>query len=248
MNLRSIFFVIFNILFVSSIQCQVAPDDVIYLKSGTFLRGKIVDSVPGKSFRIALIKGKDTLEIQRNDISVITKEVAPNDPFSKYHDRNRVWIYFFMAEINAGFGQIRDDLVYNNTIKSQRSINLNVLNGFNINPYLQLGIGAGIDFWNKLVFVPVYADFRVTILQRNTTPFIFLNGGYSFGFLNSAPDGFGGVTAGAGGGVKIEISQNRILVISLGYRLQQTRQVQPNYPLMIHRDTQFIVLKMGLEF
>ena len=56
--MRKYVLVIGFILAVQFSTAQVMQDDVVYLNNGTFLRGRIVELVPGKSLKLSLAKGK----------------------------------------------------------------------------------------------------------------------------------------------------------------------------------------------
>jgi len=100
MCIRTILILLLSILFFSQLHSQKSQDDVVYLNNGTFLRGKIVEVVPGKSVKIAF-RGKDTLEIQMNDIKLIRKENVP-ETRPGYENGVKASGYTFIGELNLG--------------------------------------------------------------------------------------------------------------------------------------------------
>jgi hypothetical protein len=54
---------VFCFLLSSSCYSQNAEDDVVYMNSGAYLRGKIIELISGESLKIC-IANKDTLVVQ----------------------------------------------------------------------------------------------------------------------------------------------------------------------------------------
>jgi long-subunit fatty acid transport protein len=61
-------------------------------------------------------------------------------------------------------------------------VKLNVISGYQINPYFSLGIGVGLRYYfdEKTVLIPVFADFRVNFIDNKISPYLSLGIGYSF--------------------------------------------------------------------
>ena len=250
MSIRNFLIVVFTLLLSSHLSAQNSQDDVVYLNNGTFLRGKIVKLVTGKSLRLAF-NNKDTLEIPLSDVKLIRKENAPVVTNDNYKNSVRAWEYTCIAELNFGLGLLEGLDRYKDTARSQYSVLLSVVNGYTITPYIQLGIGTGLEFWMTRVFLPIYMDFRTNIYKSDNSPFMYLNIGYSLGWMQgNAGGGLGGAKVGIGAGAKFRIIKKQVMVLSLGYNLQQTRQWQVNNKVETKatRDAHFAIFKVGVIF
>ncbi|MDN0050556.1 hypothetical protein QVO10_14430 [Bacteroides gallinaceum] len=51
--------------------------------------------------------------------------------------------------------------------------------GFQFNPYLYVGAGAGIRLGDSYTAIPIYADVNYTMLKKKVSPFIDAKIGYS---------------------------------------------------------------------
>jgi hypothetical protein len=226
---------------------QETQVDVVYLKNGTFLRGKIIELIPDSSLKI-LLTGMDTLAIDMGDVKVIRKESLPVFEKAGYEDDVKVWGYTNITELSIGFGLAEGLDRYRDTAVGVGSVLLTTFNGFTFSPAIQLGIGAGIELWRSRGFLPFYLDLRSNILKRNNSPFFYVNVGYALGWMKGqAGMGFGGATAGVGAGVKVKVNKRRIMVFSLGYRFQQTRQWITTYGVETKAtlDSHFMNLRVG---
>ena len=52
--------------------------------------------------------------------------------------------------------------------------------GFQFNPYLYVGAGAGIRLGDSYTAIPIYADVNYTMLKKKVSPFIDAKIGYSY--------------------------------------------------------------------
>ena len=55
--------------------------------------------------------------------------------------------------------------------------------GFQFNPYLYVGAGAGIRLGDSYTAIPIYADVNYTMLKKKVSPFIDAKIGYSLPYL-----------------------------------------------------------------
>jgi len=238
-------------LFVSlKISAQTPQDDVLYLKNGSYLRGKILNIDPGNSIKMTL-QNSDTLVIKMAKVKFIGKENVNEPIVGKYENGAKSWGYTCIPELGYGVGLLEGLDRYKDTAKGQSYFMLTVFNGFTLSPYIQLGITLGVEIWNTRIFSPVYMDFRSNILKTANSPFVYLDLGYSLGWMHGqAGGGLGGGTAGLGAGGKIMLTRKQALVLSAGYNLQQTREwiTDHNVVSKAVRDAHFFVLKAGILF
>lgn len=237
----------FSLVAFSQLLAQPRQDDVVYLNNGTFLRGTVIDLVPEKTVKI-LLNGKDTLEISMFEVKEIRKENTPER--LHYEDGNKAWGFTNITELVFGFGYSEGINEAVNPAQQQGMVGLSMFNGVTITPYIQLGLGTGLEFWRNRGFLPIYLDLRTNLLKSTETPLFYVSAGYSAGWMTGEEGlGLGGAMAGIGAGAKFRI--NRLtMVASLGYRFQQVRQWQVVNKVQSKAtiDSHFLVLKTGVFF
>jgi hypothetical protein len=246
-------FLLFLFLFLFSAhpaKSQESTDDVVYMNNGSFIRGKILQMEAGKTLTL-LVGNKDTLEIRMSDVKLVMKEKIPVTPVDVYANGFRAWGYTCILELTFGAGVLEGLDRYKDTACTQYSLMISVSNGFTISPFFYLGIELGGEKWGSRMFLPVCLDLRSNILKAVNSPFFYLNTGYSLGWIvGQKGAGFGGAALGLGAGAKFRISKQQVMMISLGYRFQQTREWIENNSVdrKATRDSHFICLKTGITF
>ncbi|MDR2868697.1 MAG: hypothetical protein LBV46_04060, partial [Bacteroidales bacterium] len=110
--------------------------------------------------------------------------------------------------------------------------------GYQFNPYVHLGVGAGLNFWKRTAFIPLFAGINVNFIDRRVSPLWYLNVGYSFKwYMKSDPEPITRVIHGAtpgifgetGLGVKFKVIEKLSVLFSVNYQLQQS---QINYSII----------------
>lgn len=247
---KGIGIIVLLLLLASGLFAQSGTDDVVYLNNGTFLRGKIIELIPGKTLSITLT-GKDTLVVMMEDVKLISKENTPQVTVISDQNEIKEHNYTLLAELNFGLGLLEGLDRYLDSPQAQYSVMLSVFNGFKLSPIILLGLGIGLDVWNSRIFLPFYLDFRANFLRKDNTPFIYINTGYSLGWKSgSSGMDMGGAIAGIGIGAKFRVSPKNLMSVSLGYRFQQTRQYDVYYGVTSKStlDAHLMNLKIGLAF
>jgi hypothetical protein len=147
----------------------------------------------------------------------------------------RKFIYMTSVGYATGLGEISlpnengDELktVQNKTF----NISVNQLLGYQFNPYFQMGIGAGFDFWHYTAFIPVYLNLTVNFTDTKIEPMFYLNAGYSFKwYVSSVPEKMdrvvhgtkSGPTGESGIGMRINLNEKLSLVLAACYKVQYT--------------------------
>jgi hypothetical protein len=226
---------------------QEIQDDVVYMNTGSFLRGTIVEVVPGSYVKIKVGK-KDTLTIPYQEIKTITKENRPPVSGNGYDSDLKSSGYTCIVELGFGYGRPGGGNS-SSSRPDEYAFLVTVFNGFTINPTLQLGIVTGLNVWKNRIMVPVLADLRVNLMKRVTTPFIYGNAGYSLGWTDITDGtGLGGGTGGVGAGARIRIARKQMILISLGYMYQGRGSGSEGSYGSSGSGSNFIMFKTGLLF
>jgi hypothetical protein len=231
------FFLIAFVLFISvsyTIFAQTNQhfQEIIYLKNGTIIKGIILEHLADKSIRV---KTTDQSEViyKAEEVDHIVKEF--------YDIRQKG--YFNLTEMSFAVG------------KTDASMGISTVNGYIIKPHFSLGLGVAYDYYVTAgSLLPVFADVRITFHDKRFTPFIYGDGGYSFGITSNNNDQLkGGVFLNPGIGIKSYISKRSALIISAGARVQglQYQFTDPVNSSVTDRTNTYytmLVVKVGIRF
>ena len=158
--------------------------------------------------------------------------------------------FIFMSSLSyaGGVGDIRlasydcHDLILppkledEDLLKTVRNKNFNIqvhqLFAYQFNNFFYMGIGTGIDFWNRTAFVPLYLNFSVNMMQTKVAPMAFINLGWGFKwYISSRPDivnrvihGSNWGPMGEGGlGIRIQLTDKVGLMLAGTYKVQYSK-------------------------
>lgn|SRR5574344_1969655 len=180
--------------------------EVLYLKNGSMIKGVIIEQVPNQTVKIQTADGS-IFVYQMTEVLKITKEAKEIKSEKNYDAPSTNGLHRgFRAIVEAGYGDYGDDMV-----------SLNAAAGFQLNPYIFLGAGAGVRYFtnNDTYSVPIFANFRSDFINRRITPFVDAKIGYS-------PTDVTGMFASVGLGCRFKIGDNFALSASAGYEAQET--------------------------
>lgn len=208
--LLSVLFVLSTILVFG----QNGYQDVVYLKNGSIIRGILIEQVPNKSIKVETADGS-VFVYQIDDVEKITKERPV---------RNRTGLMGDSLEdvgLKSGYKGIVE-LGYQFGVGSlgMDRLKLNIINGYQFNPYFSAGVGTGLRYYLDAdeVLIPVFADLRGNFLDRKLSPYFSVGIGYSFDASNSF-DGVG-FLLNPSVGISLKISGKSALNFGVGYEMQ----------------------------
>ena len=139
------------------------------------------------------------------------------------------FIYMSSLGYSIGVGQIKFEgrSITNDVF----TISLSQLLAYQFNNYVFTGITAGLDIWNRTAFIPITATIGISFMDKKISPFIYLNGGYSFKwYVNSQPEhttkvikgGAPGIYLESGLGVRFIMFPKLSIIFMLEYKAQQS--------------------------
>ena len=141
----------------------------------------------------------------------------------------RKFIYMTSIGYATGVGQIK---LEQQTVQNRNfDFSVNQLLGYQFNPYVQLGLGAGFDFWKHTAFIPIYLNITVNFTDTKFVPLFYANMGYSFKwYVSSIPEKMDRVVHGtktgpmgeAGIGMRINLNEKLSIVLAACYKIQYT--------------------------
>lgn len=168
-------FLLFVLIATSSFAQNNNYEDVVYLKNGSIIRGIIIEQKPNVS-----------IKIQTSDNSVFVYEMDEIEKMTKEKKTSKVDPFRLeTGYIETGFKGIVE-LGYQTGVNfsSQDVIKLNIIYGYQVNPFFSLGLGTGVRYYidgSDAFLIPVFADFRGYLpLNSKISPYISLGIGYSF--------------------------------------------------------------------
>lgn len=216
---------------------QQSLEDVVYLKSGKIVRGRIIEQNT-ESITILLV-GKYKFTYQQIEIEKITKEVSTSTitpstrnrttsdvlPIKEYDQVNEdrtPSAKGYIGIIEFGYGIPVGDFGMN-------YLKVNFINGYRFNQNVSLGLGLGLhqfndseqyDYYDSYVpdlfdnkFIPIFLDLRVNLTKGKISPYLVLDAGANFynDFSGS------GVMYSPGAGVKFGIGPKSSLNVGISF-------------------------------
>ncbi len=213
---------IFLLLLFTTVFCPLIAsaqrnmEDVLYLKNGSILKGKITE----------LSADTISIEIVGGSVFVFSSSDAKGISREKKLVRYKESGYMFVLET----GLLAGKRPGNNLIRANEGINsftLQCINGHEFRPELALGIGTGIDSYQNFTILPVYLRLSGSLpkVSQKFSPMYILDGGYGFYSRlfngNSINNGYGGLMLNPAAGVRIRLSTNSSFTLNAGYRFQK---------------------------
>ena len=202
-------FLLFSIL----VFAQGNYQDVVYLKSGSIIQGVIVEQVPNQYIKIDTTD-KDVSVYQMDEIEKLTKEAYQDRDDSSPNSKSTQSGYKGIVEFGYHIG------VGDNGIDRY---GLNVINGYQINPYISLGFGIGLrNYSPNWKVVPLFADFRMRFDDdNNVASYLCLGIGYSLNAANFKRFRGVGFFFNPTMGVSFRLSNRSAINVGLGYEMQK---------------------------
>lgn len=194
-----------------AISLRAQEQDVVYLKNGSILYGKLLEVTPGDKVRLEIV-GNNQLVFRFDEIEKISyaEQSAPTKSAFFENIRLSADIHFLGGSShNAGFA---------------------VTPHYRFPCRFSAGIGTGLESFDYQV-MPVFADLSYQLFNRSFSPYLYARSGYTFPLSKAQSDYYshpeykGGILAGAGIGLRKEFRNKNALLFSVGYRYQKLRTV-----------------------
>jgi hypothetical protein len=229
------FLLSFFLLFVSSF--VFAQDSLqqkaIYLIDGSVLKARVLER--NEEFtRVKIING-DVLILNNSLITNIDDKVvisfnAPASTGAPIQPRRSALIksgWYNIVSMGLLLG--RDATLQDGLIASLSA--LHYVAGYQFNPYIGAGIGAGVDLYEP-AFFPLYVDLRGNLDWRHKTFYYSLQGGYTLTEDDlakkfDAPEYEGGLMIYPAIGMRFPTRGKTDILVELGYRNQWAKKTYP---------------------
>ena len=173
----------------------------------------IIEQIPNQSIKIETAD-KNVFVYQMGEVEKIVKEPAKSKSGFSGNDSGLKQGYKGIVEAGyqLGVGEFALD-----------RLKLNIINGYQINPYFSAGLGTGLRYYfdSNKVLVPFFADFRANFMNSSLSPYFSLGIGYSldsdFHFKGA------GMIVNPVAGVSYRISEKLVMNFGLGYEVQKLK-------------------------
>jgi hypothetical protein len=217
--------------------------DVLYLKNGSVINGTLFE-ISDNQYKIRAID-KNIFVFKSEEVDKFVKE-AP-----VFEGRKKDG---FGVALEAGF------LVGSQKNEYDAPFSFNCLLNYTYNMNHILGIGTGVEFIGQ-TYTPVFAEYKIIISDRKTSPFIFFRTGAlthiakddatDSGYSSTIQTKYkGGVSLGIGTGISWA-NEDSETYLSFAYRYAETSYTTENY--MHHAETyntyyNRLEIKLGFKF
>jgi hypothetical protein len=190
--------------------------DHVYLKSGSVIRGKILEIDPADHVKIEDLCGN----IWYHDLTEVVK-ITSEEYRASSGKQVQGFSQGFVNMTSLGF------LVGASSNMQVAPFSLVMVNGWHSPFGMFSGVGVGIEFLNTN-YIPLFADLRYDLGSGDVVPFLLARGGYSlpssrgYSEYDTEYTYSGGPTAAAGVGLRIRTRNHFAWNIELMYRYLQT--------------------------
>lgn len=201
--------------------------DIIYTKSGSIVKGVIIETIPNVSYKIKTADGNVFVfkneEIEKIEKQETSRQKAKADP---------------ALFKQSGFSSIEEtgvSLILNEK-NNTALFALHSINGYLFNPHLFAGLGVGIEADDITAVIPIYAECRTYVSKGKTSPYFAAGGGYGLMYINQGQNK-GGPMGHFLAGLKVNLSAKSAFNVSAGYRLFQFEQIGLVYNKVLNQYT-----------
>jgi hypothetical protein len=203
----------------SDLISQDQLQDVVYLKNGGVVRGIVIEQVIGKSISIKT-ENDSVFVYASEEVEKIVKEKTQREISKVSAEQLKSSIYTHIARLGILTGE------------GTTFFTINIINGFHIGKYFELGFGIGYDKYPNMHVIPIFLDLRSYFHRGEISPLIHVDIGLSKGqYKFSDAWRFGGFMLNTGLGLGIQVSPQVTFLMEISYRLQvvQSMVIGPYY-------------------
>ncbi len=192
--------------------------DVVYLKNGGITRGTLLEFIPDSLIKIQTVDG--------NVFVYAMKEVAKYSKEPSFFNQSKPGIPKDTTGLKRGYYgnfEYSNGITFGNA-SGPFTTKMNFISGYRVCPWFAVGAGFGVRLYMEDgIYFPVYADLRVNFVNKNISPFIAVQGGYSW--RTNTDYEIGGTMFSSTLGICVKIKDHFALNLGLNYELQGTSDV-----------------------
>lgn len=183
-NLRKFFFTLALIVLGNICANAQSLQEVVYLKNGSIIRGTIIEQEPNESLKVQTADGS-VFVFKMDEISKITKETPVKSVANSSYEEDESPKSYGWGQAPRYRGFFGDSYILGvGDYDSDREF-LYTSHGCQINPFLYVGAGVGVNYWfdDEAWSVPVFGHVRSEfhgLFKKNVSPYVDAKMGYSF--------------------------------------------------------------------
>lgn len=201
---------------------QKDMDDVVFLKNGSKIHGRILQVYPDSMVQIKQ-EGGSVWIFPMKDVRMIAKE-------EKIRQRPYInSLTGYQTGASIGF-LVRSGS--NNNLSSKAPLTVHVLNTYGITPAISAGAGVGLEFF-QVTHMPLYLDLRYYYNRRSYASYLFMQGGAMIPLGHKQKDfegwsykGKTGYLLNPGVGFLFPLNEKSAFSISFSYRYHELRSIR----------------------
>lgn len=201
---------------------ETIEDDVIYMKNGSILCGKILEYKSDGNVKIELTQGT---VIEQPSSEVLTIRKKSESKLDKYFKdikqysvpQNKKMYNIFMGKLMVGMNS------FNETTGGG---GVYYAGGYRFNRFVNLGLGLGFERNGEFNLMPVFVDLRGYLMKTSTSMYYSLGAGYNIALPTSSWQ-FNNIHGQKGGlylhpsiGVRFKSREKTHLMMDFGYTIQ----------------------------
>lgn len=249
MKMHAILFLcLFSLLANTAFGQSKPTEDLVYLKNGWILRGNHSFSV-GDSILTIRTKDGNTFVFAKDDVIRI-EEVPRKRTFSdEFVIRDKGYTQLWSASMLWGSPDI-------NAYSTAASLHAQTLHGYKFNQYLSVSGGLGFSLYGPGLMMPLLADIRGDLGKGSVRFHYYAQGGFALPLYDREGiwgveeedvfQAFGGAVYDQGFGVHIFTRRKLSWIWTVGYRIQQNREVY-DYPWGTRSDQRYTYRRLGFS-
>lgn len=176
-------------------------NDILYLKSGSVFRGKIIEWQDGKGIKFQNRNGYEQFISEETIKKIVQKPLLTETAHSDKGFKEKGW-YSHTSFAALGGQRMFDGGGWQQPVSYKKNVyGLGIANttGYQFNRWIGVGLGLSyqiIDLTSVQAILPVFVEGRGYFLKTKVAPYYSMNIGYGFAF--SQQTGFGKETAKGG--------------------------------------------------
>ena len=244
-------FLLPNVNFAQTDEIQYI--DILYLKDGSEFRGKIIEYKHDEYAKMEILGGQ-VVEFPAKQIKKIVQQ--PYGQAAFIPKPTRVREYRFREKGIYEETHISMPQGYDTWGWWSAGLGIHHVVGYQWNRWIGAGVGIGFDGYNLGAgenLMPIYAEARGYLKQKNIAPFYSVGLGYAFAFKNEQRDitkASGGIMFNPNIGYRFGATSGANFTLSLGYKLQKASFTQLRWNGEIKRNYTYsrLNLRLGLLF
>ncbi|MES2731912.1 MAG: hypothetical protein V4714_09190 [Bacteroidota bacterium] len=204
---------------------QQSTEDVLYLKNGWVLRGKITSTVIDSTVSLQTYD-RNRFVFSRQEIDSVRQEVLQPTAINTIYKR-RGFNHYTELGVLAGKNT--------SNWSPSSAFSFQTVNGYKFGQWLFVGVGIGIDLYATQTILPAFGSLRGDFISRGRfIPYYFLDVGYGSNITGSDSQIFvptnithkGGTLYAIGLGMKVIFANNTGFLLSVGHHSQQSSMHQ----------------------